>query len=400
MNSENKQIYISNITNENDRINISLIINGNNEHVFVDYKGIDSNSTVTDRIDAIVIGLSLFAIKNGYDFVSDIPISEGLNYNLKHLLYPSLSYPNLYQPKIEAPACQEISENKGHVATGISCGVDSLYTIETHTAGDIPLSHKITDLVFLNVGSHKVCDGKQQNDELFNGRRKICMDYAAEKGLNVIEITSNLPLILDKYDNGYSHVENHTYMSAFCITWLQSYLIRYYYSSGYPFRDFHINEIGTRDFDSAFYDLLTLKCFSHGNLAFESCGGEIGRLEKVRLISQNPINCKYLNVCVAKPYNDGVCFKCSRTLLEIEAIGALDKYREAFDIDKYLETRKTHIASLIIQNHLKDPYALEIYPYFKNQISIALKTRVLTLFWIRTKMSNLKNIIKNFIGKE
>lgn len=392
-------IQINEIKLSERRLDISLDISGEHNSIFVDFTGVESNFITVDRVDAVIIGLILFAIKNGYDFQSKYPISESLKYNLEYTLIPSIASNGLYHSRITAPTCPEILDNKRHVATGISCGVDSLFTIETHTSNQMPGSHRITDLVFLNIGSHKERNGEQQDNAIFIGRRHLCLEYAKEKGLNVIEMTSNLPLLLDKYDKGYSHVEYHTYMAAFCITWLQSFFSRYYYSSGYPFSNFNIKGVGTKDFDAAFYDLLTLQCFSHGNLTFESSGGEVTRLEKVRAISKNPLNCKYLNVCVRQAHNDGTCFKCSRTLLEIEAVGALEKYHEAFNILQYKRDHKTHLASLVIQKYINDPYALEIYPYFKAKISFLFKIRVLLEYQLRHQLSIIRNSFNHVIKK-
>lgn len=387
-----KIIHITEIKLSESKVDISLDISGESNSIYVNFAGVESKYLTVDRIDAVIVGLALFAIKNGYDFKSEYPISETLKYNLEYVLFPSLASNGLYQPKIEAPTCQEVTQCNQHVATGISCGVDSLFTIETHTKAGIPKSHRLTDLVFLNIGSHKARVGEQYNDEIFMGRRNLCLEYAKERRLNVIEMTSSLPLLLDKYDNGYSHMEYHTYMAVFCITWLQAFFSRYFYSSGYSFNDFNIKGVGALDFDAAFYDLLTLKCFSHGNLSFESCGGEVSRLEKVRVISENPLNCRYLNVCVGHAKNDGTCFKCSRTLLEIEAIGALDKYQEVFDIPQYRQNHRVHLATLVVQHYQRDPYALEIYHYFQNQISLSFKVWVLLKHLTRHCLSIAKRL--------
>lgn len=41
---------------------------------------------VADRIDAYVCGLLYFAMKGGYDIVSELPISDQLYYNLNIIL--------------------------------------------------------------------------------------------------------------------------------------------------------------------------------------------------------------------------------------------------------------------------------------------------------------------------
>ena len=95
----------------------------------------------------------------GYDIESKLPISEELYYNLHFHFIDSLiqANPNFHRVQINAPLTQanNISfNNKNIVATGISCGVDSLYTIATHgKQSSIPSDYKLNALCFFNVGA-------------------------------------------------------------------------------------------------------------------------------------------------------------------------------------------------------------------------------------------------------
>lgn len=50
--------------------------------------------------------------------------------------------------------------------------------------------------------------------------------------------------------------------------------------------------------------------------------------------------------------NCGRCEKCTRTLLALDALGALDKYRDVFDVDYYLSHKQSYFKTLCIQRSL------------------------------------------------
>ena len=75
--------------------------------------------------------------------------------------------------------------------------------------------------------------------------------------------------------------------------------------------------------------------------------------------------------------NCGKCEKCVRTLLGIAALGALDKYAEVFDIDYYRKHKKWYLQQMLIQMaHNKHDY-FEMYPYFKSEITLDMRFKVL-----------------------
>lgn len=380
------KISINNIYIKNNIIIAELNIRGNSEIITTQVSSNAIKYASVDRIDALVIGLIIFAIKNKYDFESQIPISEELYYNITHHFIRTITTTeNLYRPQIFAPIISEINNKSEIIATGISCGVDSLYTIYSHK--DLPSNLKINHLIYLDAGSHKT-GNRVKDEELFNGRRQLCINFAKKAQLNLIEIYTNMHEIINKYDlNGYSHVENHTFMTASCITWLQSGIKRYYYSSGIPYYNFNCKYHPDGKFDAASYDLLSLNTFSHGSIKFISSGGNISRIEKVKELCNYELAHKYLNVCINSVKNDSVCYKCARTLLEIDACGKIDLFRDVFDIDFYKNNRQKYLELLYINYLKKDQFAMELFPYYKNEFTIKLK--FLSIY------NKIINIIKN-----
>ena len=140
-----KTIKIKSIEKEDNSVIARIVIDNSEEIIRTTFTEEYSNDIVTDRIDAYVWGLIGFAMSNGADIVSDIPMSESLYYNLTYHYIPTVTKEReeLKHINIIAPLTKEIESTGRIVATGISCGVDSLYTIKKHTADDISPAHRV-----------------------------------------------------------------------------------------------------------------------------------------------------------------------------------------------------------------------------------------------------------------
>lgn len=370
-----KEIHIKSIKKEASFIIGELIIDGNIEIVKTAISKEFIQYAVTDRIDAFVIGLLMFAIKNGFDFASDLPITDELKYNLDYHLIPALCGPNptFHRTHIKAPTISPIKRVAEIIATGISCGIDSLYTIQQHSATDLPDCRRINTLAFFNVGSSM--KGGELHTSLVEGRYQLAKKFAKEYNYSFLFVESNLHLIINKY-TPYSHIENHTYMALFCLNIILPYLKTYYYSSGYSYNNFSLYSNKQKILDCAHYDLLLMFCASIGEVKFYSSGSDKSRLEKTRaLLDYEPAQ-KYLNVCVNNVENDGICFKCIRTLLAIDALGGIDKFSKVFDVDAYKRSRFFYLKRLYLDAKFKNnEFYKEILPYFKHELTLFMKLR-------------------------
>lgn len=370
-----KEILIKSIKKDASFIIGELTIDGNSEFVKTKISEEFVQYAVTDRIDAFVIGLLMFAIKNGYDFVSDLPITDELKYNLETHLIPPLcnANPGFHHTLIKAPILPPIKRKAQVVATGISCGIDSLYTIQQHSTANLPDSRRINTLAFFNVGSSM--KGGELHTSLVEGRYQLAKKFAKEYNYSFLFVESNLHLIINKY-TPYSHIENHTYMALFCLNIILPYLKTYYYSSGYSYNNFSLYSNKQKILDCAHYDLLLMFCASIGEVKFYSSGSDKSRLEKTRaLLDYEPAQ-KYLNVCVNNVENDGICFKCIRTLLAIDALGGIDKFSKVFDVDAYKRSRFFYLKRLYLDAKFKNnEFYKEILPYFKHELTLFMKLR-------------------------
>lgn len=324
---------------------------------------------ITDRIDAALVALLRFAIVNEYDIVSDIPVSEELYYNLKYGFIDSIYSTNshLRRINIDVPLISRLDSScKNIVATGISCGVDSLYTVWNHLHNN---DHTLTHLMYFDIGAHLT-------NELAQQRKELAINFSKEVNLPLIIVDSNLPNLLTEIQGrAYNHLVYHTYMMASIILCMQSAIKYYFYSSTYSFDHFNLSLYD----DCAKYDLFSLNTFSINGTKIISAGGAVSRIDKVKSISSFPLSYKYLNVCIANIKNDCLCFKCIRTLLELDAIGVLDRYSAVFDVEFYKKNRKYYLYRLYYRSRfIKDDYLTsEIYDYFKNELTPVFKIKAI-----------------------
>lgn len=373
------KIIIESISQQDNIVKASINIGGHNEIVTTLFNKNCIPYISIKNIDPYVIGFLYFAMNHGYDIESKIPISEELYYNLQFNFIDSLiqANPNFYRVQINAPLTHaNVTSSKNIVATGISCGVDSLYTIATHgKQSTIPSNYKLNTLCFFNVGA--AMKGNYESSTLIEGRKKLAKTFAEEYGYMFLYVESNIHFIINKYAS-YSHVENHTYMALFCCLHLQNGIAKYYYSSGYAIKDFSIIKEKNKELDAAHYDLLTLSIASINGCKFYSIGSTTTRLNKVSYLCNYPPAYKYLNVCVNEVQNDNKCFKCIRTILEIDAVGDITKFNKVFNVYEYQSNFNWYLRRLYIDCKLKkDPFLQEVYPYFKSKISFMFKFKTI-----------------------
>lgn len=320
-----------------------------------------------ERNDAYLIACLNYAMRNGHDIVSRHPVTETLLYNIETYLIPALieNNPNFHEVKIESQISNEILPSAGGIGTGISCGVDSLNALASHSNSEFP-NHNITHLTFNNVGSHG--EGKKAR-ELYKSRIERPKKFAEEYGFKFVASDSNLMDVVEQ-----NHFKTHTYSSMFPVFCLQKlYSIYYYASGGYKFNEFNLKDLPHLCCGS--YELLSLNVFSTPQIKINSEGMGITRLTKLKnVIKYKPSN-KYLNVCLDDGDNCGVCEKCVRTLLGLDALGALKSFNEVFDINYYKEHKSWYLQQMMYRIKDKKHDYFEMYPYFKNEITLRMRMK-------------------------
>ena len=131
----------------------------------------------------------------------------------------------------------------------------------------------------------------------------------------------------------------------------------------------------------------------------------MSRMTKLKSVVKYAPSYKYLNVCLDEGDNCGKCEKCVRTLLGIDALGALDKYSKMFDIVYYREHKSWYLVQMLkrISDGKHDYF--EMYPYFKNEVTLYMRMQVIPYkivsFFRRLipRNSRLFNVLKSIKEK-
>jgi hypothetical protein len=297
----------------------------------------------------------------------------------------------VHEVKIDAPIVSEPIENAGGVGAGISCGVDSLHIVKNHSGNEYP-GLKLTHLVLNNVGAFGETGASEQYQWTINLAKRFCAEY----GFELVLTNSNIFDIV-----GLDFEENHTYLNVFAIYCLQKLWKAFYYGSwgvdlqqGFTLAD---NELH----DCAAYDVLSLDVFSTEGLKIFSEGTAFGRYDKTaHIVDFKPAH-KYLQVCVSGTgKNCGHCFKCKRTLLTLDALGALEKFRKVFDIEAYKQSRNAYLRYLYrVHIDHSDHMLSEVYDILKKEIPMSCRILGVCDYYYELFLCSVKDALRPIFKK-
>ena len=99
----------------------------------------------TERSNAFVIAMLWYAMITGSDIRSEAPMSRKLYDGLTQKLIPTLMQDQI---RLDGSVTGEPIECAGGVLTGMSCGVDSLYTLHCYDRPDAPGGKRLTHLAY------------------------------------------------------------------------------------------------------------------------------------------------------------------------------------------------------------------------------------------------------------
>lgn len=286
------------------------------------------------------------------------------------------------------------------VGTGFSAGVDSFYTLLKNYNKETN-AFNVTHLAFFNVGACGSYGGKKA-EERYQKRISLFEKTVADFGLSFVKVNSNISdFVMMSYNF------THSFRSCSAVLALQKLFCKYYYSAGYSLKEFSFSP-----YDSSFYDLMNMACFSNESLDFCTTGAVENRIEKLQYISQYPQTYKALNVCNTNNENCKTCEKCIRTMAGLYSINELEKYNEVFDVDYFKAKLNKNMAFVLSKskdgtvealyykqivesckkNEVKIPFASSIIAIplsikFK-AIAIARKSKKLKKFWHKRQNKN------------
>ncbi len=294
-----------------------------------------------ETADAFVTALLWYAMATGSDIVSETKVSEKLLFSINNLLIPALCKESKGYNRIsvKAPISREDYNMYSGVGTGMSCGIDSIYTLKKYQNHPIE-TFQLTHLTYFNNGAifHPNSSKKQKYSlsEFYNvtdsmSKEKInnSLMVANECNLPLVTVESNIDKDFYRGAYGYTAV----YRNCACVLSLQKLFKTYFCSSaGWPdYFDLTLSE------GSEHYELLLCQC-----LSTESCNFIISDFEtrvfKTKELSTYSAAMNHLDVCFNFE-NCGHCVKCYRTLITLDLLGNLDNFNKVFDVNKYKSNR-------------------------------------------------------------
>ena len=250
----------------------------------------------------------------------------------------------------------------------MSCGVDSLYTLWKYHRKDVPEQYRLTHLTYFYHGSifqtdyrekkhYSIQEFYEATDNKVLEKRAQAQTVADESHLPLVFVSTNLDKDYYRGAFGYTAV----YRNCACALALQGLFGKYYLSSaGWP----HFFELNIAS-GSEHYETLLSSVFSSESLTF-FISDYVTRFEKTRALTDFLPAQKHLDVCY-NFCNCGVCTKCRRTLLTLDALGAVEKFSAVFSLEDWKKNRSSAYAWMLQQkddNEFKNNhaiYAKEIY---------------------------------------
>ncbi len=392
------EIYIS---EEQEKVSLSADIMVDNEKKILSYT-VDKKwkqYLVTERSDSFVVALLYFSMIKDMDIEWTIPCSERLIYQLKTYFIP------IYSNEIQAmhnidligvTTCEDLP-SLGGVATGISNGVDSSYTIKKYIKGNLRYdNYALTHVIFTDWFTADFSDDYKK--DFYDAYLPLLPNCAEELNLEYIYIHFPVDEVFSvgrvNDDNIGVIIDEGMFTLKYCSMSLAlNKLINiYYFSSGVAPSDFTFCEA-----DMAYHDIFTLPLISTNNMSFYSSGMEVSRIEKVEDIADWKYAQKYLQVCQWKnDTNCGKCAKCIRTMSELNSINKLELFSDRFPVDDYKKNYSKRMAKVLMaakKGHIFEINILEKMK--KNGKKVPIKSYILLPYYnlieyIRIKLRYVK----------
>lgn len=387
-----KRSYIQERSNNLVRLNTEIIENGAPYTLYVEVEGEHGKWLTPELADNIAVLCLPVALRSGMDIISDIPISNQLLFNLNNIFIPTLvnGDKELKPVQVKAPGSDLVFDGKG-VGTGLSCGVDSLYTVMEHTSGKEgipPLTH-----FFVSSSSWDLWDTPDLDLVQWQSKHKNYFarsDAAAkELGLPLIKMYSNYIEYVCLKIHTIDHLTVHPYITMANVLAIKKLWSTYLYASTFPFNKFDLKDNSKKD--AAYYELLTMHALTVPGFMALSSGAPVDRIEKTIALTEYPLAYKYLHPCFSqnvKNCSSPFCNKCIRALLTLHYYNKLDEFSNVFDVGRFHREFNEFMVQLVInrQNiYLSRLYTMymEKYPELINNAYKIHSERI--EYWERVK---------------
>jgi len=250
----------------------------------------------------IALGL-LPALRSGQALRVDQPVSAQFAANLPMLRSIFANWLDQRPVDIDAPVDAPAGRGGG-VGSFFSCGVDSFYTALLH-------AHEITALIFEHGFDIRVEDHALSANALDHARRA-----AADLGKELIEIRTDVR----RYEPiGEDWVYTNGAAMAMVAHSLGGVLGRVYIPASFTYKDMF--PAGSHPMSDPLWS---------GTVDLVHDGADTTRMGKVAAIAGSEAAARHLRVCWENRggrFNCCECEKCTRTMISLRAVGALERYR-------------------------------------------------------------------------
>ncbi len=294
----------------------------------------------TERSDAFVVAMLWYAMLVGSDIEFETPMSKRLHQGLTEKLLPTLAEHGAGRIRLLGPVSDAVLPCAGAVGTGMSCGVDSFYTMMTHGTGSQgPLTH----LTYYAAGLH-VPPGSDDVEKTYAALERVGAEnirmaaaVSAASGLPFVSVVTNLDR--DFYRGGVAYTAMYRYLAC---TLALGRLFGTYVSSSSG----HVGDLGAGVVvPTQNYERLICDCCQTETLAYVN-SDEVARTEKLKVVADNPLFQRYASVC----FNDcacGECIGCWKTMFPLDILGKLDLFGGVFDLPRYYARREELVRSFV-----------------------------------------------------
>ena len=324
---------------DNYRLSAKVVFQEKEQIMWFEVKEIYGEYLISDRGDAFVVALFMTAMREGADIECQAPVTRRLLYQINHYLIPMLAanMNGFHYIKVYAEPTDAVLECANAVGTGWTAGVDCMFTYLQNFNKKYS-SYKLTHLLIANNGAIEGNSFKKTREVLWKMVKKTEEGFAAEEGLKVIGVDTNLQEILQENFVAVVGIRH-----AVVILALQKLFRIFFDSSSYEFSNFSFNteNIGH-------YEWLVLNYFETDNTVFYYSGGAFSRGQKLKALSEFPLAQKYLHPCVfALKENCGHCGKCIRTQVALYGLGKLEQFSNVFDVEAFEKDKEWYFEKML-----------------------------------------------------
>ena len=296
-----------------------------------------------ERSNAFVLAMFWYAMASGSDISFELPLSQKLYNGLTKTLMPALEKSGFAPVRLLGPVTSRPLTCCGGYASGMSCGVDSFYTLRCHASRLTHLTfYKGSFILPYAQAPYSIDEIFEEWDRTFSAYTSNAAAVAKHHGLPFVVVNTNLDK--DFYRGGY--IYSAMYRCTSCSLALE-HLFSVYISSSSGHSE-HSMEVSLFSPTQHYEDLL---CESLQTETFRYMTSDHDlRTDKIKAIADEEDFQEYAEVCfnqLAGHKNCGKCYGCWKTMIPLDLIGKLDKFQKCFDLDEYYKNRREIFADLI-----------------------------------------------------